>query len=79
MKEATEYSLRRNLWRELPRFLFGVIGSSLCLLKNEWLYNLGGEGSEWSVGKLALTGSGLANPNEWKEVKLSNNQSFVGF
>ena len=31
------------------------------------------------MGKLALTGSGLANPNEWKEVKLSNNQSFVKF
>ena len=30
------------------------------------------------MGKLALTGSGLANPNEWREVKLSNYHSFVG-
>ena len=40
---------------------------------------MGGRGSEWSAGKLALTGSGKANPNEWKQVKLSKNQSFVEF
>ena len=79
MKEVTEYSLKCNVWRALPSFPFGVASSSICILKNEWLYNLGGAGSKWSVGKLALTGAGLANPNKWKEVKLSNYQEFVGF
>ena len=54
--------------------------TALCILKNEWLYNLGGGyGSEWSVGKLALTGSGMANHNKWEEIKLRNNHSFIGF
>ena len=79
MKEVTEYNLKRNVWRTLPSFPFEVYCSSICILKNEWLYNLGGEGSEWSVGKLALTGAGLANPNKWTEVNLNNDQSFIGF
>ena len=50
-------------------------------MKNEWLYNLGGRcRSKWRIAKLALTGSGLANYNKWKEVKLSSkNQSFTKF
>ena len=56
-KDVTEYSLKKNIWRALPSFPFDVLVSSLCILKNEWLYNLGGRSSEWSVGKLELTGS----------------------
>ena len=74
LKEVTEYSLRHNVWITLPCFPFGVWNSSICILNNEWLYNLGGEGSKWSFGKLALTGSSQANNNQWKEVKLINNQ-----
>ena len=72
--------MKQNIWRALPSFPFEVTRSSTCILKSE-LYNLGGrESNEWGVGKLALTSSGLApNHNEWGAVKLSNNQSFVGF
>ena len=76
LKEVNEYSLKQNMWRGLPSFPFEVKSTSICILKNEWLYNLGGTCSKWSAGKLALTGSGL---DKWKEVKLSNNNSFVGF
>ena len=77
-KEVAEYSLKRNIWRSLPSFPFKVASSSIYILKNEWLYNLGGKGSEWSVGKLALSGLGHVN-HKWKEVKLSKNQSFINF
>ena len=59
-KEVTEYNLKRNIWRGLPCFPFEVYLSSICIMKNEWLYNLGGRRSKWNVGKLALTASGSA-------------------
>ena len=72
LKEVIEHSLKRNEWRALPCFPFRVAFSSICILKNEWLYNLGGWGNKWSVGKLALTGTGKVNHNKWSEVKLIN-------
>ena len=74
LKEVTEYSLKYNMWTALPSLPFGVYWSSICVIKNEWLYNFGGERKcKWGVEKLALTGRGRINHNNWKEVKLSNN------
>ena len=41
LKEATIYNFKQNLWGELPSFPFEICLSSICILKNQWLYNFG--------------------------------------
>ena len=54
LDEVTSYSLQRNKWSTMTPFSFKVYDSSVCVLKEKWLYNLGGAGCKWGVSRLEL-------------------------
>ena len=43
------------------------------MLKEKWLYNLGGAGSEWSFGRMQLP---TARAKQWEEVVIKDGSSF---
>ena len=54
LDETTSYSIKRNKWNKLAPFPFDLKGSAVCVIKEKWLYNLGGYTSDWSVGRLEI-------------------------
>ena len=70
--KVTVYSLERNKWSQLPPFPKGIGYNSVCVLKETWLYNLGGYGIDWIAARLRLSGKGRADSGlpQWQEVLL---------
>ena len=77
LDEVTSYSIKLNKWSQLAPFPDEIADSSVCVLREKWLYNLGGRGSSWSVGRLGLSGGGRAGRGrKWEEVLLQEGLSF---
>ena len=48
------------------------------MFQNVWLYNFGGFGNPWSVGRLYLGEASGWGTKEWQEIKVCPDNPFVG-
>ena len=62
------YSILRDKWKFLLPFPFKICSSSIGVLQGCWLYNIGGQGSEWGVARLALGSED--RKKQWSEVRV---------